>query len=200
MNRSRVSGAALLFSLVALGVAARLLPHPPNFHPVVAVALFGAFLFRSRLAALAVPLLALLASDLCIGFYEPGVMVVVYMSLALPALLRPSLEGRWAPVRLGLTAAACSMLFFLASNLAVWQFSGAYAATAAGLAKCFAAALPFLQYTLGGDLFWTATIFGIYGLLSRLQKIPSDWQPNLPQKRRLAPIPVPVAARGRISR
>jgi hypothetical protein len=55
---------------------------------------------------------------------------------------------------------ACSLLFFLLSNGAVWAFSGMYSPTWQGLTQCYIAALPFLERTVLGDLFWTAVLFG----------------------------------------
>ncbi len=55
---------------------------------------------------------------------------------------------------------ACSLAFFVLSNFAVWAFSGMYSLTVAGLIQCYVAALPFLQNTVAGDLFWTAVLFG----------------------------------------
>ena len=55
---------------------------------------------------------------------------------------------------------AYSLLFFAVTNLAVWAFSAMYPHTAAGLAACYAAALPFLPQTVIGDLFWAAVLFG----------------------------------------
>jgi hypothetical protein len=66
----------------------------------------------------------------------------------------------WKPIRLVPLAALSSVFFFVTSNFAVWMFSGIYARDAAGLVKCYIAALPFFQNTLMGDLFWTAVLFG----------------------------------------
>jgi hypothetical protein len=55
---------------------------------------------------------------------------------------------------------ACSLAFFLLSNGAVWAFSGMYPLTGQGLTQCYIAALPFLDKTVLGDLFWTAVLFG----------------------------------------
>ena len=60
---------ALLSAIVA-AAALRLVPHPPNFTPIGAMALFsGAYLGR-RWLAFAAPLGALLLSDLVLGFYS----------------------------------------------------------------------------------------------------------------------------------
>ena len=77
----------LAAALVGLDVVARLLPHAPNVTPVAASALFAGMIFRSKALALAVPLAALLLSDLVLGSYDWRVMAVVYGALMLPALL-----------------------------------------------------------------------------------------------------------------
>ncbi len=60
----------VLLSAIAAAAALRLVPHPPNFTPVGAMALFsGAYLGRRGLIAFAAPLGALLLSDAILGFY-----------------------------------------------------------------------------------------------------------------------------------
>jgi len=153
-----LADAGLALGLVGLDVIARLLPHAPNFTPVAASALFAGMVFGRGLA-LIVPLAAMLLSDWVLGFYDWHVMSVVYAALALPALLGMlARNARW-PVAFPL-AAASSVIFFAATNFAVWLFSGMYTLDIAGLAKCYVAALPFFQNTLMGDLLWTAALFG----------------------------------------
>src|SRR6218665_2078179 len=78
MFQSRYFVASLM---VVAAVASRILPHPPNFTPLLAVSLFsGAFLTDKRLAY-GVPLLAMLLSDLYFGFHS--LMPVIYLCMAL---------------------------------------------------------------------------------------------------------------------
>lgn len=156
--------------LIGLDVVARLLPHAPDFTPIAASGLFAASVLRLRGLSLVVPLAGLMASDALVGgFYDWRIMICVYGSLLLPAvaasvsirLCRPRMV---APVLL-----SSSLLFFLVSNFAVWAFSPLYAANAAGLVKCYLAALPFLRFTIAGDLFWGATLFGCHWLLQMRQ-------------------------------
>jgi hypothetical protein len=144
---------ALVAFLVGLVAAARILPHLPNFNPVVAAALFAGATLNRRWLALAVPALGLAISDLVLT-------VVVYAALMLPALIgiyarRFRTSRMFAPAVI-----SSSLVFFAASNLAVWAFSGMYSLDMAGLAACFVAALPFLQYSIAGDLAWGAVLFG----------------------------------------
>jgi hypothetical protein len=149
----------LLFGLLALDVVVRVLPNPLNFSSVAASALFAGAVI-GRPLALAVPLAALALSDCVLGFDDWRVTIFVYAGLTLPAVLGLLTRGSWKPIRLVSLAALSSVFFFVTSNFAVWMFSAIYARDAAGLLKCYIAALPFFQNTLMGDLFWTAVLFG----------------------------------------
>jgi len=152
---------ALAMGLVALDVVARLAPHAPNLTPIAASALFAGAVLRSRALALAVPLAAMVISDLVLGWHDWRVMGVVYAALALPAVL-----GIWGRARAAIVlvplALSSSLLFFATTNFAVWAFSGMYAHDLHGLMHCYVAALPFLQNTVIGDMFWTTLLFGAW--------------------------------------
>ena len=152
-------------ALVAAAALSRLAPHPPNFTPVAAMALFAGATIEPAALAFGVPLLAMLASDAVLGFHDqmPG----VYLSFALTVLLgrrfrRPA-RGR----RLVLAAPAASLLFFVLTNLGVWAAGGLYPRTAAGLLECYVLALPFFGSTILGDALYAAALFGGYALLHR---------------------------------
>jgi hypothetical protein len=49
----------------------------------------------------------------------------------------------------------------------MWLFSGFYPLTAAGLAACFVAAVPFFQNSLAGDLVFSALLFGGWAIAER---------------------------------
>lgn len=158
---------ALAGAFLALALVWRLSPHEPNFSPVAAVALFAGFLFSRRWLAVATPLGAMLLSDASLGRYETGVMIAVYASLVAPVLFRPFLRRRPSVLRIGGAALASSLLFFLATNGAVWAFSGWYDRTIDGLVRCYVAGLPFLKFTALGDLFFTTIFFGAHALVTR---------------------------------
>jgi hypothetical protein len=162
-NHSRLF---VLMSAIAAAAALRLVPHPPNFTPIGAMALFsGAYLGRRGLAFLA-PLAALLVSDLVLGFYHG--MGTVYFSVALIVVLGSVALPRTSPLRVGMAAVSSSVLFFVVTNFGMWLFSGFYPQTLAGLEACYVAAIPFFQNTLAGDLFYAALLFGGFALAERL--------------------------------
>ena len=158
----------LVLSLLVLALLGRLLPHPPNFTPLLAVALFGGAMLP-RYLAYGVPLLAMAASDLLLGYSFDQTSVAIYGSfLAIVG------AGRWlAQSRtLGRTVVAVlggSLLFYVVTNFAVWLWNthGMYEHSAADLAQCYIMALPFFRNALAGDLVWTAVLFGLYGLAAR---------------------------------
>jgi hypothetical protein len=156
---------ALLSAIVA-AAALRLVPHPPNFSPIDAMALFSAAYLGRRMLAFVAPLAALLVSDAVLGFYSG--MWVQYVSVALVVLLGWVVLNRVSPVRVGLAALAGSVLFFGLTNFGVWLMSEMYPQTLSGLAACYVAAIPFFQNTLAGDLFYAALLFGGFALAERL--------------------------------
>lgn len=151
----------LAIILIAIGAVLRLLPHIPNFAPIGAIALFSGTYLPKKLA-LIVPLLAMVVSDIFIGYYAWPLMVSVYSSFLLSILLGTWLKKnkKWKNV-LGASLLS-SFLFFIITNLAVFLFTPLYPKTLSGLAFCYYMALPFFRNTIAGDLFFTFAFFGIY--------------------------------------
>lgn len=150
--------------LIALGVLARFLPHPANFSPIGALALFAGF-YLPRKWALIIPVLAMLVSDFFLGFYEPVVMVSVYFSFILTTFLAGYLQKKQSWGKIAGLSVVSAVLFFVLTNLAVWAFTPWYAKNLIGFNQCFLLALPFFKNTLLGNLFYTAGFFGLYEIL-----------------------------------
>ena len=160
---------AIVFALLlALCVVGRLVDHVPNFTPVAAAALFGAFYFRKRFMAIALSLCAMFLSDLSIGFSQMGVMIAVYLCMLVPLIWRNSLRKRLSGWKVAAGALSCAIVFFLVTNFAVWFFGGIYSHNLSGLSLCYLAALPFFKYTLASGFFWSGILFGTYMLSERL--------------------------------
>ncbi|HUL89301.1 MAG TPA: DUF6580 family putative transport protein [Pseudolabrys sp.] len=150
----------LVAFLIGLNVAARLLPHVPGVWPFAASALFAGRMLRLPVLAVIVPLAAVLLSNVTLAGDDWRITLVVCVAVTLPAFAG-MLVRRWPgamPVVVAMVL--CSLIFFVATNFAVWAFSGIYPLTLEGLTQCYIAALPFLDKTVLGDLFWTAVLFG----------------------------------------
>jgi len=163
-NKARLL--ALVLAIFA-AAAMRLIPHPPNFSPIAAMALFSGAYMPRRALSFAAPFGALLLSDLFLGGFYPG-MNFVYLSFALTVLIGWAVARRKTALTIAGAAVASSILFFVLTNFGMWLFSGFYPLTWPGLVACYVAAIPFFQNTLAGDLFFTALLFGSFALAERL--------------------------------
>lgn len=164
-NTPRILFLALL---IIVAVFSRLLPHPPNFTAIAAVALFAGAHFQSRLLAFAVPLVTMFATDQILGLHST--LLPVYAAFALTVCIGLIISGKQKPHFIAIGAVSASLLFFLITNFAVWMSGFMYPMNFQGLMMCYTAALPFFQNTLAGDLFYSGILFGIYYLAS--QKYP----------------------------
>lgn len=163
MNYSRL----LVLAGIILSVSMfRLLPHPPNFTPVLALALFAGAQITDRRAAMLVPLFAMLAADLVLGLH--ATIPFVYGAIALTVILGMWLKKRLSVVWTAATTIAASMMFFIISNFGAWlALPGLYARSAEGLLAAYIAAIPFYQNMLAGSLLYTAILFGGFYLMER---------------------------------
>lgn len=164
-----------LNSIILLGVLSRLLPHPANFTPIGAIALFSGFFFKNKNYAF-LPLITLAFSDLVISGYYGPVMFYVYGSFLLVFFIGQFfLRLSSSPNRILISSLLTSLLFFIITNFAVWFHGTIYSKDLAGLITCYFAALPFFRNTLLGDLFYNFTFFAALKfapVLLRTQKSP----------------------------
>ncbi|MCB0351435.1 MAG: hypothetical protein KDD38_09645 [Bdellovibrionales bacterium] len=137
------------FALIIAAVALRFFPHLPNFTPVLGVALFASRAFSNKRLAFVVPLAAFFVSDLLLGVYDG--MAFTYFSYILIIAMGLFVKSR-SQVSFALSGVLASALFFIISNFGVWFSTGMYAKTFAGLAQCYAMALPFFPATLVSTL------------------------------------------------
>lgn len=157
----------MTLAFIALGTLSRLVPHPANFAPIAALALFGGAHLRRR-DAIFVPLAALLISDYLIsGFYGPT-MFYVYGSFILIGLIGLWIKNRQSPFTILSSALLSSILFFVITNFGVWA-QGWYGISFAGLVACYTAAIPFFRNTILGDMFYTTLFFGGFELAKYLR-------------------------------
>lgn len=151
----------LIFVLIAIGIAYRLMDHSPNFSPIAAIALFGGFYFKKFRMAL-IPIFIMLVTDFIIGFYAIGIMASVYLSYLIISLMGVYISKYKSFLTILATSISGSVLFYITTNFSVWFFGRWYEHTMEGLAQSYINALPFFRNTLIGDLFFTILIFGTY--------------------------------------
>ena len=147
----------LFFYLVGLIALSRVIPHPPNFTPVLAMAVFMPYLTRDLYSAMLVPLSAMFVSDFYLGFHSS--MFWVYISILLGTTLSQyTISMKKTYVHLGSNALLSSTIFFIITNFAVWMSGGLYPHTMDGLILCYTMAIPFFGNTLAGTLFYISLL------------------------------------------
>ena len=158
--------------MILLSAVMRLLPHPWNFTPVAAMALFGGAYLANRKLAFALPLIAMLLSDLVLGvaiygkvllFSQPVVYLCLLAIVALGGLIRPR-KSWWT---IAVASLASSVMFYLVTNFAVWAFESLYPKNWSGLITCYTAAIPFFRNSVAGDLCFAVILFGGFALLEK---------------------------------
>lgn len=194
MNKISVRTRVILLLIVSAAFS-RLLPHPYNFSPLVAMALFGGALFQNKWQSYVIPIGAYLLSDIVLqitgkmgvySFTQPFVIIsqlFVYVGMVLVALLGTHLHHPKAVKILGYSLTG-SAIFWIISNFGVW--CGNYFAVGTPtyepgltLGVTYLRALPFYNSmssqlflnAFAGDLFYSTVLFGVFAVV--LKNYPS---------------------------
>lgn len=154
----------LMLALALFTLLWRVLPHGWNMTPALALALFAGARLQQPALRFAVPLAAMLFSDLLLGFHDT--MLYVYAALALVVLMGQGFASRSSlPGYAGLSVSG-SLLFFGITNFGVWMSGSLYPLTVEGFVACYTMALPFLWKTLAGDLFFVLGFYAAFTAVS----------------------------------
>jgi hypothetical protein len=163
-NNEYVIKILLVGSLILLAIIFRLLPHPPNFTPIAALAIFGGAILPKKWA-LFLPLTAMIVSDLIIGMHS--LIWVTWGSFLIIALASNRIINKIRPLTITGASLSASLFFFVATNLGVWLEGRLYPLNVSGLINCYYNAIPFFRNTLLGDLAYSTILFGAYFLVYR---------------------------------
>jgi hypothetical protein len=154
----------MAYAFILLGAVLRVIPHPANFAPIAAMALFGGANLNRKYALL-VPLAAMAVSDFFIGFDGLISRAVVYGSFLAAGLIGMWLKGRQNVYTVTAASLASSVIFFLVTNLPFVHPGSMYTYDLQGTLASYTMAIPFFRNTLLGDLFYSAALFGGYELV-----------------------------------
>ena len=153
-------------SLVLILAFSRLIPHPPNFTPVIAVAIMSGYLFKNINISFLILLFAMLISDLFIGFYEN--LIFVYLSLILITFIFHKISKKINLKNLFIYGFSGSLIFFIISNFGVWALGSpglndiAYEKSLSGLIECYIMAIPIFGNTFLSTLIFAYSTMFIY--------------------------------------
>ena len=153
-------------SLILILAFARLIPHPPNFTPIIAVAIMSGYFFKNLNLSFIVLLISMLFADMFIGFYEN--VIFVYASLLLITYIFYKLSNKINFKNLFIYGFAGALIFFIVSNFGVWLLGSpglndiAYEKSLSGLVECYILAIPFFGNTFLSTLIFAYPAMYIY--------------------------------------
>ncbi|MFL2616769.1 MAG: DUF6580 family putative transport protein [Flavobacteriaceae bacterium] len=157
----------LIIGLIVFAILTRLIPHPPNFAPVTAIALFSAINFNNNFLKFFIPLISLIIFDIIIGFSI--INIFVYVSFIVIVLV----GNHFKKIKLK-SILISSVVFFIISNFGVWLIG--YPKTVNGIIMCYTAAIPFFINTILGDLFYSFLLKYTFNISLKLNIIKTNHQ------------------------
>ena len=156
--------------LILILAFARLIPHAPNFTPIIAVAIMSGYFFKNLNFSLIILLIAMLISDIFIGFYEN--VFFVYASLLLITFIFHTISKNINFKNLFIFGFVGSLIFFIISNFGVWILGSPgvdnipYDKNLNGLIECYILAIPFFGNTFLSTVIFSYSAIFIYRSLA----------------------------------
>jgi hypothetical protein len=140
-------GSYVLLVIIILALSlTRLIPHPWNFSPILAVGIFSGFYFRQFYLSLFVVTASMFIGDLFLGFHS--LMFFTYIALALAVLIGFYVK-HFKFTEILYSGLASSVSFFIITNFGAWLTHGEmYAKNFSGLMQSYVMAIPFFHNTL----------------------------------------------------
>ena len=151
--------------IILILALSRLIPHPPNFTPILGMAVFAGTVFDRKMFSFLIPLLAMILSDLFLGFH--GNMLIIYFAICLNVVIGIYFISKISYLRICFSLVFGSLVFFIITNFAVWLSSGMYPYSLEGLLACYTMALPFLQNTIISTVLYGVGAFLIFELSNK---------------------------------
>ena len=148
----------------------RLIPHPPNFTPIIAVAIMSSYFFKNIYLSCATLLISMLLADAFIGFYSN--MFFVYFSLLLILFIFHRISEKMNFKNLFICGFIGSLIFFIISNFGVWVLGSPgvldlpYEKNLNGLVECYVLAIPFFGNTFLSTLIFAYPAIFVYKSLT----------------------------------
>jgi len=134
------------FIIILIMVLSRLILHPPNFTPIIAMAMMSGYFFKNFNLSVLILGFTMLFSDLFLGFHNN--MIFVYIPLFVIVSFCFKISTKINYKNLFFLGIGSSLIFFLISNFGVWLLGNMYEKNLYGLMNCYILAIPFFNNTL----------------------------------------------------
>jgi len=131
--------------LVAALVQLRLIPHPPNFTPILAAGIFSGYYFKNFFMSLFIIILSMFLGDLYLGIHDT--MFFTYISLIAVVAVGFYIK-KFKSLEILFGGIISSVCFFIITNFGAWLTLDMYEKSFSGLISSYVLAIPFFQNTL----------------------------------------------------
>ncbi|MGE5298026.1 MAG: DUF6580 family putative transport protein [Acidobacteriaceae bacterium] len=158
------------YLIILIGSLLRVIPHPANFVPIGAIALFGGARLSKKQAVI-LPVAAMVISDFFIGFDSLASRLSVYGSFVIIGLIGMLLKNRKGIGYILGGSVLGSIVFYLVTNFVFFHSAGLYPQTLNGLVASYVNAIPFFRNSLMADALYSLIFFGAYELAGQRTKI-----------------------------
>ena len=135
----------LTICLILVLSFSRLVEHPWNFTPILAVGIFSGFYFKNFILSLFIVILSIFIGDLFLGFHST--MFFTYISLALAVVIGLFIK-HFKFTEILFSGLASSVCYFIITNFGAWLTLEMYEKNFAGLLQSYVLAIPFFHNTL----------------------------------------------------
>ncbi|HOZ77089.1 MAG TPA: hypothetical protein PLY34_03795 [Ferruginibacter sp.] len=176
MQKQTYSSVIIASILVLLAAISRVAMYPDNFSPMIGMAIFGGAVIKDKRMAFALPLFAMLLSDIMFevfdiaqGFWGLG-QLIGYGIFALITMIAFNLK-KFSVLNIAGYSIMSSVIFFVLSNGSFFFIDNpvyhTYTQDLNGFFQCYISALPFFKTSVVADLVYSGLLFGIYALVQK---------------------------------
>jgi len=150
-------------------VLSRVVPHPPNFTPILAGIIFLPFIKKDFIFSMIVPIAVMLISDFIIGMHS--LMFWTYLPILILSFL--AFYFYQDSFRRIINLAIFSpIIFFILSNFGVWVNSAKYSRNFSGLVECYIYAIPFYASSAISCILFSIVFYLIRQLIFKKNFLP----------------------------
>ena len=142
----------------------RIIPHPSNFTPILAVGIFAGFYFKNFVLSFFIVILSMFLGDLYLGLHNT--MFFTYTSLLVAVLLGMIIK-HFKTKEILFSGLISSIVFFVITNFGVWAISGMYEKNFSGLVQSYFMAIPFFHNTLISTLLYLFVLKFLFEFANR---------------------------------
>ncbi len=159
-------------TLILILALSRLIPHPYNFSPMLAVGIFSGFYFRQFYLGLFIVIFSMFIGDLFLGFHST--MFFTYISLAVAVLIGLYVK-HFKFNEILFSGLASSVCFFTITNFGAWLTLPMYEKSLAGLLQSYIMAIPFFHNTLISTFLYLIIFKLFFDFLIRRKKLKTSF-------------------------